>query len=387
MKRIFASVFGFLFFAVLLLNTASASAYSTGVINTTTPIDISWPQCETELGVNNRSFVVVGVNGGLATNTNPCLQEQLTWAKTSPGITGFKGIELYVNTANPGGLGTPSWPSNNVDPEGDTAPNPHGTCNNGDTLACAWQYGWNRAVEAAQQRFIPAAQAAGISTIPGDYRWWLDVETENTWKEGSTFAKQSNVADLEGMMTYFKSLPSTSGSVSVGLYSTNYQWNLIVGSQVTSGSNLRGRLSWLAGATGITTAGTLCKDSPLTSGGRVALVQILKDNIDYNVACPILKFSSSKVSNTRPKEQSYITYSAKVVDFSGQPLSGAKVTFKVYYKSSSKSYTAGTTSSSGTVSERFKVNNVSSSYKVRVVATANKNGATTTYTSYFTPRL
>src|SRR5207253_418891 len=104
-----------------------------------------------------------------------------------------------VNTANPGGLNTASWPKNNTDPAGNLSPNPHGTCDSSDSLACAWQYGWNRSAEDHLQRFQPAAQSAGIAPEAAAYPWWLDVETVNTWKSGSSFASSSNDADLEGM--------------------------------------------------------------------------------------------------------------------------------------------------------------------------------------------
>ncbi len=277
------------------------------------PIDISWPQCNgstmINLGVNKRDFVIVGVNGGLATTTNPCLSSMLAWSASNPTQLPVNAVQpktqLYVNTANPGGLSTTSWPSSNTDPAGNAAPNPHGLCDGNvplprDTLACAWQYGWNRAVEDAQTRFKPAAISAAVDANPAAYTWWLDVEIENTWKDnGTSFAYQSNVAVLEGMTAYFKSL-----NAKVGLYSTGFQWGQIVGSAVGSTSNLRGLPSWLAGAGSIDGARQNCSLPPLTVGGTVTTTQYLPAGsvLDYNYSC-IVSQNTTVSRQTSPVAQ------------------------------------------------------------------------------------
>jgi hypothetical protein len=266
--------------------TASATATPSPTptdIPTPTPtitkigIDVSYPQCGQTLPTG-QGFGIVGVNGGRATTTNPCLSTQLLWAKQSIGTPNQAPIQLYVNTGNPGGLNTPTWPQSNVY-AGATAPNPYGTCNGSDSLACAWQYGWNRAVDDVIDRFTPAAQAAGISTEPSVYPWWLDVETANTWKYGSDFAFQSNRAVLEGMTAYFQSR-----GVTVGVYSTNYQWNLIVG-PVPAGSNLLGLRNWRAGASDLAQAQSYCALNPLTPGASVIMTQYVFNNLDHNYSC------------------------------------------------------------------------------------------------------
>lgn len=243
-------------------------------------IDVSWPQCGKTLPVN-QAFAIVGINNGYATGTNPCLVDQLNWAKNSLGGTAQDKVQVYVNTANPGGLGTQSWPINNVDPTGAVVPNPHDVCDGSDSLACAWQYGWNRAVEANLYRFFPAAQSAGISSNPADYVWWLDVETSNTWKlGGSDFDFASNTAVLEGMAEYYDSVGAT-----IGLYSTGYQWGQIVGNGVQTGSKLIGLDNWRPGGANLKTAKQACSAAPLTAGGRVVMTQFISKNLDYNFSC------------------------------------------------------------------------------------------------------
>lgn len=236
-------------------------------------VDISWPQCGTALPPG-QAFGIVGVNGGLATTTNPCLPDQLRWAAASTGATQQARVQLYVNTANPGGLGTASWPTSS------TPENPLGACDGSDTLACAWQYGWNRALEDVDQRFAPAAVAAGVSGSPAAYTWWLDVELGNTWKTGGTaFDQASNRAVLEGMTAQF-----LSRGARVGLYATATQWATVAGT-VPAGSNLLGLDNWRPGGTSQRNAERACTAAPLTAGGHVTLAQFVSGGVDYNVSC------------------------------------------------------------------------------------------------------
>lgn len=242
--------------------------------------DISYPQCNTKVSTNH-AFGIVGVNGGLATTPNPCLEQQLEWASTAVGGTKQEKVQLYVNTANPGGLDTPSWPQDNFDPGGNFVVTPHGGCTGEDTLACAWQYGWNRAYEDVNWWFGPAATKVLADTKPSSYVWWLDVELENTWKlSGSKLDYQSNVAVLEGMAEYFASIGTR-----IGLYSTAYQWGEITDGVIDSESRLNGLPNWRPGGRNVSTATQACTASPLTPGGTVVLTQYIARGLDHNYSC------------------------------------------------------------------------------------------------------
>jgi hypothetical protein len=148
-------------------------------------------------------------------------------------------------------------------------------------LACAWQYGWNRAAEDVRDRLAPAAGQAGVSAVPSSYVWWLDIETVNTWKTGGTaFDYQSNVADIEGMTAYFKSVGGR-----VGLYSTAVQWGQIASTYVNASSNLNGLPNWRPGGANLSTAKDACKAAPLTNGGSVVLTQYIAKNVDTDYSC------------------------------------------------------------------------------------------------------
>jgi hypothetical protein len=262
--------------AVVALSVAAAVVGVPGVASaapTTVGYDVSHPQCDTDLP-DDRAFAVVGVNGGLATRANPCLDDQLSWADGSTGeVRGQPEVQLYVNTANPGQVRdqVDTWPR--------ATGTPYGTCDGGNTMACSWVYGKIRAQVTLHVFFQPAARAAGLDDDPAAYRWWLDVETMNTWQSGSTAALQRNRAALEGMTTYLQD-----SGAEVGLYSTGLQWRRIVG-DVEPDSVLYDLDSWLAGASSREGALENCGEPPLTDGGRVVLAQYVSDGLDHDVSC------------------------------------------------------------------------------------------------------
>ena len=265
--------------SVALLVSSSASA-APAEVKKPLGIDVSYPQCETKLPTNY-AFGIVGVNDGLATTPNPCLAKQLVWASKAVGGTKQDKVQLYVNTANPGGLGTPTWPQDNFDPAGNFINNPYGLCYGDDSYACAWQYGWNRAHDDVNKWFPPAAQQAKIDQDPKAYLWWLDVELENTWKTGKTeFDQKSNVPVLEGMTGYF-----TERSIRTGIYSTAYQWGEITGGRIGDSSNLVGKPNWRPGGLSLATAKQACDAKPLTKDGSVVLAQYIFRGLDYNYSC------------------------------------------------------------------------------------------------------
>ena len=231
-------------------------------------IDVSWPQCGKTLP-QQPAFAIVGVNNGLANTTNPCLAQAtgLGGYGPTPQLTSQPRVALYVNTANPGLQGS-WWPTSN-NYGGAAVANPDGTCGSGpgDFKACSYMYGYAKAYDDATVR--------GVGN-PASYRWWLDVETGNSWQGD----KAANVADLEGMAAYFTGIHAE-----VGLYSTGYQWNQIAGT-VAASSPLAGLPSWLAGARSLTGAKSNCSSPALTPGSRVALTQYVSGGLDYNYACP-----------------------------------------------------------------------------------------------------
>ncbi len=285
MKKIFSALAVSIFAIALVPSVAFAAKPSGGVPAPTPPelvgYDISYPQCGKRLPTD-QYFGIVGVNGGTAATTNACMAEQLAWAnKSSTGSKQAK-VQLYVNTANPGEVISQitTWPTSNVDKTGFAPANPYGTCTGQNDLACSWQYGWNRSLEANLDRFVPAAKSVDISQSAAAYTWWLDVETMNTWQTGSTAAQARNTASLEGFAKYYQALGAT-----VGLYSTALQWGEIAGNTVNASSNLNGLANWRPSGASLANAKTNCGAAPLTTGGYISLTQYVQKNLDYNHSC------------------------------------------------------------------------------------------------------
>lgn len=251
--------------------SANAAPYPAGraaptAATTLTGNDVSWPQCGKPLPTT-QAFAIVGVNDGLANNTNPCFATQLGWANNSRGGTGQAKAALYVNTANPGLTGS-WWPSSNEYPAGSPVANPYGSCTHGDDAACAYMYGYAKAYDDVNSRGVSRASAAS-------YVWWLDVETTNSW-ESNTVA---NAADLEGMTAYLHSV-----GAAVGMYSTAYQWSIIAG-KTSSTSTLSGLANWIPGASNLKAAKANCSAAPFTPGSRVTVTQYISRNLDYDWSC------------------------------------------------------------------------------------------------------
>jgi hypothetical protein len=143
-----------------------------------------------------------GRERGAAEQYEPCLEDEISSAQFSVGGTRQPKASLYVNTADPGNHGVTDWPASNTDPVfGNHDKDPYGTCRGGNSRACAWQYGWNMALMDARTRAVQS---------PGRYRWWLDLETANSWQSST----RNNRADLEAMAFYFRHI-----GAKVGIYS------------------------------------------------------------------------------------------------------------------------------------------------------------------------
>jgi hypothetical protein len=233
--------------------------------------DISFPQCG-KTYPSGQAFAIVGVNGGKASNLNPCFSDEWKWAKTSTGGTRQAPAQLYVNTGNPGDVlaqyNVTDWPTSS-DPRID----PHGTCSGTwtDDRACSWEYGYERAV--ADIDSVRAADPNFVGAAGG--RWWLDIETANSWT--SDFAK--NQASLEGMVYALNQISAT-----VGIYSSNGAWASLFG-PVAASSPLYPLNEWRPGARTLSQAVSNCSLAPFEGNGRVEITQYVTTHLDYDHSC------------------------------------------------------------------------------------------------------
>ncbi len=245
-------------------------------------VDISFPQCTPGSNVDlpvNIPFAVIGVNGGVASNSNPCFLSEYNSALLLTGKTEQPHVSLYVNTGNPA-LAAAWWPADDTTQSGTSVINPDGSCAHAAGAACAYVYGYSMA-QADYRRVHDE-----LTQIPN--LWWLDVETTNTWQSDVV----ANEASLTGMVDYFQSK-----ALDVGLYSTSYQWNRIAGA-TSAVSHLAGLRSWLAGGS---RAGAPidCEKSPLTPYGWVAMVQYVT-HFDNDYSCAVFGSASATISPVIP---------------------------------------------------------------------------------------
>ncbi len=212
--------------------------------------DISWPQCGG--GVPQGSaFGIVGVTGGRPYTENRCLASQYAWAKATPGGAGF-----YINTSNPGTASTlVNWYSQK-------APDP--ACAPGNDTACAYNFGFNAAAVAFS---YAQAQTGAAAFAP----WWLDVETTNSWSPTDLGA---NLGSIRGTIDFLQRAPG----VTVGIYSTRYQWTKITGGAQIPLPN------WIAGARDLDDAKARCTPAFSATGGPIVLNQFVA-GYDHNYAC------------------------------------------------------------------------------------------------------
>ncbi len=229
--------------------------------------DVSFPQCSGGLPANPR-FGIVGVDDGLADNTNPCLARQISWAEAAPGQTRpFQPrLSFYINTGNPG-LQSASWPRTGTAPA-------YGACNDRLTDACSYLYGQQRAAASFRQAAGHAPVAARSAP------WWLDVEEQSSWAH--TYAL--NVAALQGFVAGLRTAGVTGA---VGIYSTAAQWRDLTGltSQTTHTAFHTVLPDWLAGTTlTLPQARTNCAGVGFT-GAAPSLAQYQLDGHDADLRC------------------------------------------------------------------------------------------------------
>jgi hypothetical protein len=217
--------------------------------------DISFPQCASGTYPANAAFGIVGVNGGKPFTPNPCLASEYQWALAAP-----RPPQFYVNTADPGPA-SPQWNPATSEPK----PGCDGTA---DNLDCAYNYG----VHAAQDAFTSADTTTGGAAA--NHTWWLDVETANSW---SSTSKPANAAAVHGFVDYLVAQPG----VSVGIYSTGYQWGVITGTP----SGFETLPNWVPGAGTEAQAASYCTPARSFTGGPVVMTQFPLNGFDGDYLC------------------------------------------------------------------------------------------------------
>ena len=274
--------------------TSPAAPAATGA-GPATGYDISWPQCGAAYPADP-AFGIVGVNAGIVFSPNPCLASEIAWA-------GGSAAELYANTGNPGPALSKHWPAGQSTPRWCDPALP-------DSVDCAFDYGFNAAADS-----FATAQSAfgslGLAASPSDSAWWLDVETMNSWRSDVAL----NVAALQGAIASLQS----AGVRTIGIYSTQYQWNVITGGSLAFGAHR----SWIAGIGDAQAATAKCAGSGF-SGGGVALVQFASGSFDGDLRCdaaPVVTSVTVSPATASIPTGATQRFVATATDQFGEPLS------------------------------------------------------------------
>jgi len=222
-------------------------------------------------------FVVLGATGGKAFTHNPRLESQFSGARSSSAVapTIYMNVNAaYGSAATNANMSTPKkcdalfGETRTSKLSGGTYPEP--------TVCASYNYGYNTAKDA-----YAYASKLTYAAVP---IWWLDVEEANSWSDNTAV----NDATIQGAIDYLNSQ-----SVRVGVYSMQYMWRMIAGSDFVPTQTIGGKAvpipSWypigintrVGAINACVTRGGLFTDSPLW------VVQYVENAtaVDQNIAC------------------------------------------------------------------------------------------------------
>jgi hypothetical protein len=209
--------------------------------------DISWPQCPPGLGIpyketsgqpmprDDAEYVVIGLTNGPGFHANPCLADQVAWARQrGPLVAAYSVI---------------SWPDD----------------------AAQQRYGGLQEAGRAQAAFnLQSMKAAGLDSPI----IWLDVEQVPHYEWSTSAAANAEVV-LGAAKGY------ADAGYRVGVYSTPHIWDSIVGDLSLGVPEWRA-----AGKTSQEEALSRCGPDWMIQGGVPALAQWVEEGRDRNITCP-----------------------------------------------------------------------------------------------------
>jgi hypothetical protein len=237
-----------------LQSLAAAAQSAAADLNSNPPLDgpvigadISWPQCPAGMGIpfkessgqpmprDDAEYVVIGLTNGPGFHVNPCLADQVTYARE-------RGLLVAAYSVI-------SWPDD----------------------ATQAQYGGLQEAGRAQAQFnLQSMRAAGLDSPI----IWLDVESVPHY-DWSTDANANAQVVLGAAQGY------ADAGYRIGVYSTPAIWAGIVGDLSLGVPEWRA-----AGQTSQEEALSRCGNDWLIQGGLGALAQWVEDGRDRNITCP-----------------------------------------------------------------------------------------------------
>lgn len=209
--------------------------------------DISWPQCPPGMGLPEKQssgqplptaeaeYVVIGLTNGPGFHANPCLADQVAWAREEGLLAAAYSVI--------------SWPDE----------------------AAQQEHGGLREAGYAQAEFnLASMREAGLDSPIV----WLDVEQVPDFEWSADPAANAEVV-LGAAQGYLEN------GVRIGVYSTPYIWESLVGDLSLGVPEWRA-----AGQTSRAEAESRCGRDWVIQGGEAVLAQWVQDARDKNVTCP-----------------------------------------------------------------------------------------------------
>lgn len=221
--------------------------------------DMSWPQCPKGMGIPEKrsegapmptsaaEFVIIGLTNGPSFTRNPCLAEQVAWARERGLLVAAYSVVSFPSKQHLAQLR-------------DDGPYDAGS-----------RLGALRNVGVQMARFnLRTMQEAGLDSPIV----WIDVEPVRFFEWSDDL--EANGAVIEGVARGYRE-----AGYRIGFYSLPTLWQAVVGDLVVGGPEWRA-----AGETSMEEAIARCGDDWSFQGGRAVLGQWVEDHRDRNVTCP-----------------------------------------------------------------------------------------------------
>jgi hypothetical protein len=225
---------------VSFMSTANGFPFPPGA----TGYDVSQYQCPyypghvSGLPPTRTAVAIVQVSGGAINHAQPpsCYPAEAAWA--GPNMSTY----IFMD-----GLPSP--------PPKESMTGPAGNCATTNALCQSYNFGYYWA-----QYWVRYAHDAGTHPT----LWWLDVETAGAWSGSQSSNAQVIAGGVAGLHA---------SGVTPGIYSTNYQWGVLTGYQVS----FPHIPLWVPGAAGTAQAQSFCTNPPAAyqpfAGGTTVLIQ------------------------------------------------------------------------------------------------------------------
>ena len=222
--------------------------------------DAGWPQCPKGLGIPQKRtlgapmplpsarFVVLGLTNGPSFTPNPCLRDQVTWARSRRLLVGAYAVHSRPSAATVAQLSA------------------EGPYDGRTRLGAQRNTGYQQALYAVAQ-----LRQAGLRTP----FVWVDVEPVPDFDWGGDL--EANAAVIEGAVKGYQD-----SGLGVGFYSTPLLWRTVVGTRTIGGLP-----EWrAAGQTSRAEALRRCAEDWSFGGGPAVMSQWVELDRDRDLTCP-----------------------------------------------------------------------------------------------------